>query len=203
MKKIFSFITILFLVSFPTYASQVKGMIIRKTDTLNVMFIIPFTGIDCSDIQYGIKYIDNSGNKVKLKPSDAKEVRFEYESDTIRMLSRFDNISYNSDGSEKIFLKLEIDGTIKLFSYFVSHSYMSAPSGPGGIGMMYSSTSHKYVLQKGYADLVQYSKINFKDDLPVFLKKCPDLVKMIQNKVYIKSDIERIINYYNYNCGSN
>ena len=203
MNKSISFLIILLLVSFSTYASQVKGIIIRKTDTLHVIFVIPLTGIDYSSIQYGIKYIDSSENKVKLKPSDAKEIRFEYEGDTIRMLSRFDNISYNSDGSEKIFLKLEIDGAIKLFSYFVSNSYMSSPSRPGGTMIMYGNTSHKYVLQKGYADLVQYSKMNFKDDLPIFLKKCPDLVKMIQNKVYVKSDIERIVTYYNFNCGSN
>jgi len=203
MNKSLSFLIILLLVSFSTYASQVKGIIIRKTDTLHVIFVIPLTGIDYSSIQYGIKYIDSSENKVKLKPEDAKEIRFEYNGEQVRMLSRFDNLSYNSDNSTKIFLKLLIDGPIKLFDYYVKNSSVSTPGGPGSIPMMTSYSYSRYILQKGIGNLVRYSKMNFKDDMPIFLKKCPDLVKMIQDKVYQKNEIERIVTYYNTYCGSN
>jgi len=169
------------------------------------MFIIPFTGVNFASMQYGIKYIDSAQIKHKLKPADAKEIRFEYNGDTIRMLSRFDNLSYNSDGSTKIFLKLLIDGPIKLFDYSVKNSSMAMPAGPGpGTAPMITTyTYNRYVLQKGVGDLILYSKMNFKNEMPIFIKKCPDLVRLIQDKVYVKSDIERIVTYYNTNCGIN
>jgi len=37
----------------------------------------------------------------------------------------------------------------------------------------------------------------------VFFEKCPALVKMIEDKIYLKKDIEEIVNYYNTKCGSN
>lgn len=206
MKKLIGLIALLISISFSANASQIKGIIITKKDTLHVMFIIPFSGVNYASMQYGVKYIDSAQVKHKLSPADAKEIRFEHLGDTVRMLSRFNNLSYNSDGSTKIFLKLLIDGPIKLFDYYIKNTGVYAPSGPGpvqGAPVMTSYTSNRYVLQKGIGDLVLYSKMNFKNEMPVFLKKCPDLVKLIQDKVYQKSDIERIVTYYNTNCGSN
>jgi len=45
--------------------------------------------------------------------------------------------------------------------------------------------------------------MNFKNDMPVFLKKCPELVKMIQDKVYGRGDLDKIVTFYNANCGGN
>ena len=119
------------------------------------------------------------------------------------MLSRFDNLSYNSDNSTKIFLKLLIDGLKELFDYYVKNLSVSAPVGPGSAPMMTSYSYSRYILQKDIGNLVRYSKMNFKDDMPIFLKKYPDLDKMIQDKVYQKNEIERIVTYYNTYCGSN
>jgi hypothetical protein len=203
IKKTFILITLLTSILLSANASEIKGIIITKKDTLHVSFLIPFTGINRTTLQSGVKYIDSLGIKCKLRPEDAKEFQFEYNGEKIRMLSRFDNLSYNSDGSSKIFLQVVIDGPIKLFNYYMKNSYMSSPGGPGSTTMMTSNTYSKYVLQKGVGDLVLYSQMNFKNEMPIFVKKCPDLVRLIQDKVYGRGDIERIVNFYNTNCGSN
>ena len=130
------------------HASQIDGIIITKTDTLHVRFVVPLTGVDFTLLQKGVKYIDKSEQKCKLNPEDAKEIRFEYNGQTVRMLSRFDNLSRNSDGSTKIFLELIIDGPMKLFSYYVRNSGVTGGGATGGPVMM-SMTYEKYVLQKG------------------------------------------------------
>jgi hypothetical protein len=205
MKFRILFIALFYIGVHGLQASQIDGVIITKTDTLHVRFVVSLTGVDFTLLQKGVKYIDNSGKKVKLKPEDAKEIRFEYNGQPVRMLSRFDNLSYNSDGSTKIFLELLIDGPMKLFSYYVRNTAATGGgmAGSPGAPMMMSVTYEKYVLQKGIGDLVRYGKMNFKNDMPVFLRKCPALVKMIQDKVYGRGDLEQIVTFYNANCGSN
>ena len=58
------------------------------------------------------------------------------------------------------------------------------------------------LFEKYYADLVRYGKMNFKNDMPVFVRKCPALVKLIQDKIYKRGDIEQIVSFYNANCGN-
>jgi hypothetical protein len=61
--------------------------------------------------------------------------------------------------------------------------------------------STSFLLKMGSENMFFYHNINFKKDIPVFLNKCPELVKMIQDKVYLKKDIEEIVTYYNAKCG--
>lgn len=204
MKKLFTLIILLTSILFSANASKIKGIIITKKDTQHVNFIIPFTGVNYTTLQKGVKYIDSLGIKHKLTPDEAKEIRFEYNGQLVRMLSRFDNLSY-SGRSTNIFLHLQIDGQIKVFNYYVQSGGTTYGGGAsGGMPMMTAGyTYSKYILQKENGDLVRYGTMNFKNNMPVFLKKCPDLVKMIQDKLYQRGDIERIINYYNTSCGSN
>ncbi|WP_299253649.1 hypothetical protein [uncultured Cytophaga sp.] len=205
MKYRILFITILCLSVHALQASQIDGIIITKKDTLHVRFVVPFTGIDFTMLQRGVKYVDSLDNKCKLKPEDAKEIRFEYNGQPVRMLSRYDNLSSYSDGSTKIFLELIIDGPMKLFSYYVKNTAVTGSGmggAPGASPIMMSTTYEKYVLQKGIGDLVRYGKMNFKNDMPVFVRKCPALVKLIQDKIYKRGDIEQIVSFYNANCGN-
>ncbi len=49
--------------------------------------------------------------------------------------------------------------------------------------------------------MLYYRDMNSEKDIPIFLNNCPAVVKMIEDKVYLKTDIEKIVNYYNNNCG--
>lgn len=115
-------------------------------------FVVLFTGLNFTLLQYGVKNIDSLDNKCKFKPEDAKEIRFEYNGQPVRMFSMFDNLSTYSDRSTKIFLELIIDGSMKLFSYYVKNTTETG-SGMGGspgvpMIMMMSTTYKIYVLQK-------------------------------------------------------
>ena len=204
MKKIFSLILLFFIPISYIFSAEVKGIIITKTDTTHVTFNIPMNLASeptFVNLQYKIKYVDAAGNKCKLYPNQAKEIQFTHNNTLYRMQSKFDNLSPNSDGESKIFLKLEIDGKIKLFSYYIRQT-MTTGGGPNSVPMTTSSTYSKYILQKGNNDLVRYGKMNFNLDMPVFLKECPDLVKKIEDKTYHRNDIEAIITYYNSNCAN-
>jgi hypothetical protein len=211
MKKIIRCITLMLAISFSLIAApNPKGMIIRNTDTLYATFIIPVTGPNFVMLQEGVRYLDSLNNECRINPGDAKEFRFEHKGKLIRMVSQFNNNSFDPDSGTTKFRHIVIDGPIKLFNYYTAGGYGGTHNGGPGYQATNSTyaggtgnQSKKYKLQKGPGELISYDNMHFKNDMPIFLEKCPDLVKMIQDKVYRRADIEQIVNYYNSNCGNN
>lgn len=112
------------LASTASFANDIKGIIIRTSDTLYVTFHMPvYTDPDYYELQKGVKYTDNTGKKGNILPNEEKELQFEYSGQKIRLLSCIDNQNFKSDTTKKIFLRLIIDGKIKLFDYYISNNY--------------------------------------------------------------------------------
>lgn len=182
-----------------TFANNIKGIIIRTCDTLNVTFHMPvYTDPDYYELQTGVKYTDSKGNKEKILPTQAKEIQFDYSGEKIRMLSRIDNQNLKADTSKKIFLRLIIDGKIKLFDYYLTNNYtnynqqMARPKD--------APLNFRYVLQKDNGELVRYDKMKFKTDFPIYVKECKDLVNKINAKEYGHDDLKVMVKFYNTNC---
>lgn len=207
MKNSISFSILFFFISTSLFAApNPKGMIIRDTDTLYVTFIIPVTGPNYPNLQDSVRYLDPLNNECYLSPEDAKEYRFEHKGKLIRMISCVNTLSLDPGRALQIFLQLEIDGPLKLYKHYTRGSSGGMYSGgaPGGGTTMYGNgQSSNYALKMGSEDLVYYDNINFKNDFPAYLKNCPELVQLIQDKVYLKKDIEAIVTFYNTKCGKN
>jgi xanthine/uracil/vitamin C permease (AzgA family) len=188
-------------------AKKIEGRIIFKNDTIDVILNIPIKFFtqepNYEKLQYKVKYIDSTGKKITLIPDNVKEVQFRYDFQDIRMLSRFNSLGSRSifSSSANILLKLEIDGKLKLFSYYYTQSSpgMHNPS-TGTMTGGYSSSVEKYVLQKGGDDIKRPKGITFRKDMAEYFKDCPALVKKIEGKDFRKDDLVSIVRFYNSNC---
>jgi hypothetical protein len=138
-----------------------------------------------------------------LKPDDAKEISFTYNGQKIRMLSVVDNLQMTSmfASNVKVFLKLELDGKVKLFDYYAT-SYSPGIYSPG-TGMMGGGSSYTYerlVMQRDDGPLVRPRGLYFKKDMAEFFQDCPELVERINAKVFKKGDLEIMVREYNTKC---
>lgn len=204
MKRFSFWIVFVLILANEAEAKKIDGKIFFKNDTLEVIFKIPINifskEINFEKLQYKIKYFDSAKNMVVIKPDQAEEIRFFYQAEEVRMLSRYSTRRLKSAFSKnyKIFLKLEIDGNIKLFKYYHTES---SP-------LMYNSSSElitegisyqvdKCFLQKGSQELAKIKGLTFRKDMMEYFNDCSELSQKIENKEYRKKDIESIVNYYN------
>lgn len=204
MKRIYLLITIGLFLTFKIEAKRVEGKIVRVKDTINVTFNIPvglFTGeIDFEKLQHQIKYFDSTGKKITIKPDQVSEIQFEYRYEEFRILSRkkssgLDGICSNQD---HIFLKLEVDGKLKMFSYYHMESMPMVYSASGSVMTgVYFYPVDKYVLQKENEELMIPGELSFRKEMMEYLKDCPELFRKIENKELRKKDLETIVGFYN------
>jgi hypothetical protein len=178
------------------YAKQIAGDIIFNNDSIvHVTFDIPINFIlqevNFIEIQQKIKYYNSTNEKFKLKPDEAKEIRFKFKDEDVRMVSCFDNLNLRDlfSSSKNIFLQLKIDGKLKLYT---SYSRSSAPNS-GGIVVS------NFLLQKEKGDLFVPGLFFFKKNIKEYLSDCSLLINKIDNGTYARSDIELIVQEYN-NC---
>lgn len=208
MKKQLSLFVIVFLISTNLEAKKNPGFFINKDgDTVHVTFNVAVnlfrqdTKID--RIQEKIKYYDSLNNTNTLKPDNASELVIFGSGDTIRMLSRANNLGLGSFFSrDVIFLRLIKDGSLKLFKYYESKS--SAPvynHSTNTMGGGYTYKIESYILQKNNESLFRTrSQVSFRKDMANYLSDCPELAKKIVQKRYRKNDMALIVEEYNKLC---
>jgi hypothetical protein len=204
MKKIVPVLAVILFYSMQAQAAELlKGKIITEKDTINVTFKIPFTIFfkepNYIKLQEKITYQDASGKACVLKPGYATEIQFSYAGSEIRMLSRFKSIFLGSifSSNQYIFLKLEVDGDVKLFNHYFRRSSGGMYNGATGMTTGGGSyVANDYILQKGSGDLVLVRDIS----LETYFSQCPALVEKIKNKTYPIKDMVTIVRYYNSDC---
>jgi len=198
MRKKLSLIFLGMLCFFSIHAKKIEGVIVFSDKTANVTFDIPSTALigfdpDFAHVQKGVTYYEN-GDKKKLKPDDAKEIKFTIDGKEIRMLSTVKD-------DKDLFLQIIIDGNLKLFN-FHSSQYTGGAPGVGGAPMAGSNISvDNYLFQKGGGDLMKFKGFSFRKKMVEYLSECPKLCEKIENKEFRSDDLEKIVNYYNSNCG--
>lgn len=206
LRKVCLTILSLFVFAVAGLAKKIEGDIIREKDTLHVVFTIPFKLLashpNFEKLQYKIKYADGTGALRVLRPADAIEIRFKYNNQEIRMLSRRNTLGGGSLFSNKnhIFLHLLKDGTLKLFNFYYTQSN---PGMYGASGAMVGATAYsveRYVLEKKGGDLMQPKAISFRKEMSEYFSDCPVLAMRIENKELKRDDLLAIIAYYNSTC---
>lgn len=192
-KLLFNLAFLLFLTT--VNAGKIDGIILKGSDTIKVKFNIPMGLISgepiYEKIQHKITYFDASGKRKTLKADDATEIRFDINGNTVRMLSRLNSLGLGNifSSGTNIFLKLEIDGPLKMFKYHFTSSQ-------GGAVYLDSD----FILQKGNDVLMQPSIFSFKREMTEYFSNCPKLVEKIESKDFRKKHLEEIVNYYNSEC---
>ncbi|NLL15342.1 MAG: hypothetical protein GX267_18240 [Fibrobacter sp.] len=208
MKKHFSLFVMVLLISTYSEAKKIPGFFINKEgDTVYVTFNVTVSlfrqEAKIERIQEKIRYYDSLNNTNTLKPENASEVVIVNSVDTIRMLSRTNNLGLGSFFARNgIFLRLIKDGTLKLFKYYESKS--SAPGHNNSNNTMsggYTYEIESYILQKKNEPLFRTrSQVTFRKDMTDYLSDCPELVKKIEQKKYRKEDMALIVEEYNKLC---
>lgn len=204
MKKTFLPILLMLLVSLSLQAAKkVSGYYIDHSGKKNeVTFLVKFnlfgTAPQIEILQNKITYLDNN-KKIKLTPLDAKEIFFTYKGDAYRMISVKDLRETFSEGEPLLFLKIEVDGMIKLFTYYSSRyypgSYNSTTGATTGGG---SSTTERYILQKGTGEFIRPRMLFFKKDVLPLFDDCEEMNDKIKN--VSRATIESVLREYNERC---
>lgn len=202
MRRIYLLIVIVLVSACKLEAKKIEGKILFDNDTIVVTFNIQvdfFTREpNYKKLQYKIKYYDATGKKIVLRPGQAKEIQFQHGGKTVRMLSRSNSLRL---GNSNIYLKLEIDGTLKLFNYYYTQSSPGMyNSSTGTTTGNYSYGVEKYILQRGDGELKRPKGLTFKKDMVEYFSDCPALIEKIESKAFRKNDLEFIVNFYNSNC---
>ncbi len=207
MRRLSVLVVLGMILTFKLEARKIEGKILFKNDTLNVIFNIPIKFFtqqpNYEKLQNKVKYFDSNGKKIVIRPENAKEIQFKFQNENIRMLSRLNSLGLGSifyTGSN-IFLRLEIDGDLKLFHYYYTQRSAGMYNGAtGGFTGGYSYTVDNYLLQKGNAELKRPHGLTFKKDMAEYFSECPIIVEKIESKVFRKKDLESIVRFYNEYC---
>ncbi len=190
------FILLIFLAGKVCAAEKVSGQIIRNGSKTNVTFIIPFYDgrPDYLKLQFKIKYVDSQGDKIIVEPNEADEIQFQWGGQTVRLLSRY--ISGVS-GERNMFLKLEIEGRLSMFTYCYNVQ--------GGTIQMRIC---EIALQKGKEGAFKPGEIGkrltddfFRYQLESYLRDCPEIVEKLKRGEFKTGQYSAVVTYYNQHCG--
>lgn len=207
MKKLLLVILVVVSAISSSEAEKIKGKIIFQDDTVDVTFNIPVNLLtqtpNYEKLQYRVKYFDKNGRKKKLKPDQAKEIQFRYNNENVRMLSMVNTVGGGSNMfsfNPNIFLKLEVDGELKMYSHYVTQHTPGMYNATTGMSPGYTYSFDRYLLQKGDSELKKPKALGFRKDMMEYFSDCPTLVQQIDNKAFKKADLEAIVIFYNSQC---
>ncbi len=205
MKKVFLLIAVTLMIFISAEAAKkIEGYIHYNNNRKEkVTFLIPFISLNSEpayvDLQQQIKYLVGK-EKVILKADDVMEISFSINGQEIRMISVYDNFQTMLTASSMIFLKLEVDGPVRLYSYYSTTSSQGMVSANGNVSVGRIYTTAHLVVQRDNGKLVRPLPLSFREDMMEFFADCTELVDKIDKKILILSDLKIIVAEYNTKC---
>src|ERR1041385_1701518 len=114
----FVFLSHLCTAQLPTLQPQeveVPGQIVYDNTTADVTFIAlkVRSGFSIENLESKVWYIDKNGVRKKIRPKDCQEIRFKWDEQEERMISR----RPVGNGRRKRFLRLMVDGRARFYEY--------------------------------------------------------------------------------------
>jgi hypothetical protein len=194
-------------------AERIKGKIFYDKDTSDVIFDFNTskeTGkieIDYTELQSSIDY-DSLGIGRILTPNKANGYQFEIDGKQILMLAvpnTIEDVDY-SKPIPKIFLKLEIEGKLRLFKYYEIKAHYIPNFAPAGNQLGLDIAIKDYYiretsyLKKDNQSLAKFINSTFRRSGASYFKDCPYLSEGIKNKDFKLENLTAIVQYYNTKC---
>ncbi|MFT7589624.1 MAG: hypothetical protein ACI959_001844 [Limisphaerales bacterium] len=173
------------------------GYVIMAGDTLYVKFELPYSNIKQGPkqekIQLGVKYYEQD-ELILLLPNEADEIGIYLKKDTLRFVSRYSNLKLGGrkdgeTGLPKIFLRLEIEGDLTLYT-----AWFKIPDPEGG------SWSGLPVLQRKGDILFKPPKLGFRKAMIAYLGECSGIDVALPKKEYNIKNADQLVEYYNMAC---
>ena len=210
MKRLILLVAISLIFTFKLQAKKIEGQILFEHDTINVVMKVPIKFFkkepNFEALQNRVVYFDSQGNKKILEAGAAKEFRFKHKQKTIRMLSRKNTFSFHRESRSYLFLKLELDGKLKVFNFYhqteklPAKSISSSGNGPDIYVGSITLSTNQYIYQKGNGQLREIDPKSFEEDMVKYFSDCPELSKKIKDKEVEYKDLGAITRFYNSNC---
>lgn len=181
-------------------AEEISGYIIYRNDTVEVMFDIPFDRTtnepDYEKLQKKVRYFAANGKRKTLKPAEAVEIQFDLDGALMRMLTRnMANGTENPYTTEPVFLKLRIEGRLRMFE----HHYTM--KGSTNNRFYTGPTKHTdYLVQRRNEKLRPDYTFPSKKVLKEYFNDCPALVGKIESGEWGRDDLEEMVLFYNRTC---
>lgn len=189
---------------FSASAKQFPGKIITENGTRDVIFLVPRGSVpfipDYHSMQYKIRYMNNQGRKKVLRPGQCLEISFSNNGEEVRMLSRKNTWETGPifPFHRNLFLKVEVDGHMKLFRNYYKESVQAAGNTSSLVQDDY--THFRYLVQRGEDDLKLLNVLGFRSDMTNYFEDCPELVVRIDNRELRRRDAVEIVQFYNLHC---
>ena len=198
MKKIILLIVFLASLSLQSHARKVKGYYLdSQLDTFHVTFnihISPPNDVDARYLHNGLTFWDSNDNQRILKPHQAKSFSFTYNNKDYNFISCQDYLNLSKHVVKKsstyLFLKLEVEGSMRLLSYTYTQHV--------GIDFSYSTTIMIY--QRTNDLLFSPKPMAYKKSLVKYFADCPEVQDKIKSNFFGKGDDLEIVRVYNSFC---
>jgi hypothetical protein len=213
LKKVCLLLAAMVLINNSSVAKKIKGKIVLADKTIDVTLEIPLKMFgkkpNLRKLQKSVSYYDSNGQKVKVKAKDAKEISFVFDTISIRMVSltNLSVIGVTTAASDYLFLKLDVEGKLNMYSYY----YIKMPmvNSPQSLGPAYGNigwhtgakAAKKHIFQKGNGELRLPNSLTFKNDMLDYFSDCSELYNKIEKREFKKESMMQIALFYNANCG--
>jgi len=171
---------------------QVTGEIVyanKKVEPVKFEMLAILNGISVEDIENKIHYINEKGNRKILRPKDAEEIRFKWDEQDVRMVSR----KPRHEATKKKFMRLLDDGRVRLYEYIKTYRFV----GRATIDRARVQTTIYWYVERKDARMMMMKPLGFKKKMSKYFADCPKLAERIIAGAYKAIDAGQIVQYYN------
>lgn len=153
-------------------------------------------------LQPGVKFVSVNGVRIDLNPKSIAEYRFEWMGQEIRMLSSDckEKKKFTRKSWKNVFLKLEVDGRMKVLIYYHSVSNLTPSGPPPRHGYYTSAPVQEEVLKRDGEQGVKMTDLRNPETRKAFFADCPDLYERVEDENPHFGECMLIAKYYNANC---
>ncbi|MEI9919705.1 MAG: hypothetical protein WDO14_13015 [Bacteroidota bacterium] len=177
-------------------AIQIPGEIVYNDGTTaraNFEVVVVLHGFSVEYMQNKVRYFDENGKRHKLRPSEAKEIRFQWREQEVRMITR--RAVHHTNKLR--FMHLIIDGKVRLYEYIKTYRY----SGRQGMSYARIRTAVYWYLERDEdGTVITPHSLGFRHQMKNFFTGCETLTERLDAKVYKLREVPAIVTFYNQDC---
>lgn len=203
MKNICLIFSIQFMVVVASYAVEVPAKIIYNSMQHSVVLQLPTNHMSASlnlaTLNNRVIFTTTKGLKVSVAPSEVEQIEFVYKNEEhkLRRIKNFFEPKLSALLRPYVFIKVECEGDVKLYSYFVSKNSTRNPREPFN---QRKSSIKKYALQRHNEKLVKIKTVGFKKHMIEYLSDCSELVCLLRTNELKETDLKKMVEAYNQQC---
>lgn len=181
--------------------AEIKGKIYFEHDTATVTFKVPLSLFGRQPVLHNLRskivYFNAKGQRKVLRAKDAREIKFTYENETIRMVSKPHPNSLNKKRPRYYFLKLEEGGSpLNLYIFY------DETTSDDGMNSVHTDYVERYFIEKNEKELIPVGGLSFRKKILEIVGDCPEVARKIESREWRKRDLKEIVSFYNRSCKS-